>query len=72
MYIDLKELALREAAKMHYPLFYNFIIYNELLEKDENYSLTDFKKFNERLDCDIEYQQPSKLISKIINFNEID
>lgn len=67
--IIVKKLEINDAILNNAPLFFNHIYYNKLINSEYEKSLVRHSK---RKQAEFTFKEPEKLISKIINFSEID
>lgn len=61
--VKVKKLRIKKQQLKNLPVFYNFILHNELIPNDPFYGTTYSDKFNGI----INFAQPDKLLSKIID-----
>ncbi|MCW3465789.1 hypothetical protein [Chitinophaga nivalis] len=67
MKMKVKKLRVDERKLTQLPIFYNHIIYNELITlEDPFYRVT----FNKKMGSYIQYAVPNKPVSKIIDFSK--
>lgn len=63
MKMKLLKLKIKKQQQKSLPLFYNYIIHNELIPNDPYH----FTSYNQKLSGLINFTHPDKLISKIID-----
>lgn len=64
----MKKLKINAGKLRNLPVFYNHVVYNELQDTgDPFYKII----FSDKLNCYIDYKQPDKLISKIIDLSKL-
>ncbi|MEO6814919.1 MAG: hypothetical protein ABI172_13390 [Ginsengibacter sp.] len=61
--IALKPLPVREEILVDIPLFYHFIYYNQLEQRDP----LDYTEFSEQTQSLVHFSRPEKPVSKIID-----
>lgn len=66
--IEMKQYRIDKEKLRELPLFYGFILQNEVIDID-NYFIPHFNKEKGRY---IPFEKPEKLISKIVDFSLID
>lgn len=68
MKIELKQFQISETKLDSLPLFYNYIIYNDFVQLDEN--IEECISYSDKLNCYIDHVRPVKIISKFIDFSK--
>ncbi len=65
---EIRAFQIDEKQRKNLPIFYNYITYNALSNLDEFY----VPRFSDKLTCYVSDSNPSKLISKIIDFSKTE
>ena len=61
--IQLKQLEISDEIKIQLPLFYHFIYYNQLEQRNP----FDYTEFSEQAQSLVHFSRPEKPVSKIID-----
>ena len=69
--IKTKKLKIAKEQLGNLPLFYNFVIYNQMIEASEEFNAELYMDYSEKFSSVIKYCKADKLISKIIDFKKI-
>ncbi|HVI49405.1 MAG TPA: hypothetical protein VM802_31355 [Chitinophaga sp.] len=66
--IETTHLKISEYHLRNLPIFYNYVYYNSIVNLDEYY----IPEFSEKICNYVTHMQPDKLISRIIDFSDIN